>query len=119
MNKLNKNKNVNLEICLVYYSLCRNPKHSFKLSPGSHTAIRMVRFLSANVLPLFEDSLIGVYDSRLDISTNIERKRNIYISEPMFECSLLKTNQISKLKISLLFNDSSNTLRLIYSPGIW
>ena len=49
-------------------------------------------------LALFEDFQIKVSDSRLDISTNSERKWNVYVSESKFGCRQPETNQILKVE---------------------
>ena len=63
-------------------------------------------------------SVVSDKEIRLDISTNSEQKWNIYVSKSKFGFWQPETNQLWKLKMSLLFSGSLNTLRFLYSPGI-
>ena len=61
-----------------------------------HYRLRLI-FLHV-VLPFSEDFEIRVSDSRLDISTNSERKMDIYISKSKFGCGQPETNQNLKIE---------------------
>ena len=69
-------------------------------------------------LPFPEDFQIRVPDSRLHISTNSERKWNIYISKSKFGCWQPDRNKFWTLKMSLLFNSSLNTLRSFLTHSV-
>ena len=58
--------------------------------------------------PFLGDCRIGVSDSRLNISANIEQNCDIFISKPKFGCC-----QFRKLKMSVSFNGSLNTFFLL------
>ena len=55
-----------------------------------------------------------VSDSRLDVSTNSERKWSIYILKSKFGCQQPETNEMWKLKVSLLLYSLLNVFRFLF-----